>query len=175
VVHDNITSTLRENVRARELTLTSYPSCKYRMEPQIIKERTMSVKIDYRVMLDNLNSRLGELDGEREKVLSAIRAISPLAGVVIEEDKPLPGILFETEPIKISKNEFSNDTINSAVQRYLKMAGGPQTVINICDALIKGGFPTNSSRFYSTVYSAISRKTDIFEKIENTWGLHNWD
>ena len=134
----------------------------------------MATEINYKRMLGDLKTRLSELDIEREQVVSAIKVLAPLAGIFINEESALPGLLVEEETIQIAPNEFSNDTIAGAVERYLKTVGKPQTVKNICEALKRGGLQSDAKDLYNTIHTTITRNTNRFIKTNDGWALPEW-
>ncbi|MDR3682740.1 MAG: hypothetical protein P4L11_03335 [Geothrix sp.] len=141
----------------------------------------MSEDIDYGKVLDDLKAKLEEANrikqqtqAEIQRLELAIAGVSPLAALA-RLDLTLPRM--ESYPLNLSPenvymdNEFVNMSAVDAVSKYLKRIGKPKKSTEIADALKRGGYQTISKNLYTTVYTAMFRHPEIFEKTNEGWTL----
>jgi len=76
----------------------------------------------------------------------------------------------ETE---IPRDAFFGMTIPDAARKYLTIVKATKPNPELCDALIKGGFKTQSNNFSEVVRSTLGRHPD-FVKVSGQWGLTEW-
>ena len=82
------------------------------------------------------------------------------------------------EPEELLPKEILSDTFFglSAVdgaRKYLRMVKQPATMKAMHDALLAGGYLTQSQNFYANLYTAIMRNKE-FQKVGKKWGLAEW-
>lgn len=126
----------------------------------------------YRTVLKDLKRRKKVIDaaiagvtallGESE---AALQACLPV---------PLPNI---QESGDVGSGSFADLTLAEAARAYLDMVKEPQSTAEIAEALLRGGYPTESRNFRNTVRSVLDRHAKTsgeIVKVHRNWGLAEW-
>jgi hypothetical protein len=134
-------------------------------------------EIDYAKVLQDLKSK-------RDRLNSAIEGIEEMLGMAPSPASPENGnrpppeqVLVDGTgrllPRQVASDSFFQMSASAAAEKYLNIVKRPASTNEICDALIRGGYLTNSKNFYSNMYTTLSR-TPEFVKVKKDWGLAEW-
>jgi len=145
---------------------------------------TTSETIDYEAVLADLRSR-------RDQLNATIAGIEQLMGVGRFAGTSGPGAAngsggeaSTTEsvaaastgdqlPKEVQSDTFFNLSAVEGAKKYLRIVKRPTAMKEIHDALLAGGYLTQSKNFYSNLYTAIMRNKE-FQKVGKKWGLSEW-
>lgn len=153
----------------------------------------MSTGIDYAQWWIQLDDRRKELQGELAEVTRLMDVLRPLAdriGGVPEREHVVPqsqpmlvresGVPHNTppegtgEPGPEREGIYANMSSLEAALHYMREVGGVRTTPEIADALIEGGFKTNSPNFKVNMYTTMKRlaeRGDVAQLKEGKWRL----
>lgn len=132
-------------------------------------EPNVAPTIDYNAVLADLEKKRDDLDKAIVgiKILMGLPATASGAAVTTA-----PSAQSEAE---LDSHAFFGMNIATGAHKYLSIRKKPATAAEIADALIKGGFPSQSDAFGNTVTTALTRNQDTFVKVKRgTWGLKAW-
>jgi hypothetical protein len=156
--------------------------------PQTKGNFKMEAPIDYAAVLADLRARRDELN-------AAIKAIEPLASG--RSAATTPAIPFErgsrhefdataaigdvetgdarAQPLgtTVESDSFFGLSTSEAAKKYLRMKKKPASTREISNALVEGGYLTNSKNFYVNVFTTL-RRTQSFVSVQQKWGLAEW-
>jgi hypothetical protein len=146
--------------------------------------------IDYTVVLADLERRLGGIDAElaaiQEKRTALTRMIADTKRFLVQPDSIRPTNQTQSEngsssprtPPVSWKGKFRGQTsFVETAKKLLTLAGEPMTNREMLNALLEGGFKTNSKEPAITLRSVLRRATNdhgTFTYIDNKWGLPEW-
>ncbi len=132
---------------------------------------------------------LAALEAKRDVLDHAILGIKVLMGASVdyaaamsalgsggapERREPVTGAETKNN-IVLDAHAFFGMSISDAVQKYFSIKKKPATAVELGDALINGGFASQSENFPSTVTTSLSRNPEIFVKVKRgLWGLRAW-
>ena len=130
----------------------------------------------------NYDAVLEDLRSKRDKLSTAIAAIEQLVlGREAAQDGSAPadqnveaGQKRRRASGKIASDAFFGMSAADAAKAYLEMAKKPSSIREIQDALLSGGYLSNAKNFYSNLYTTVSRRDDVFVKVDKKWGLVGW-
>ena len=136
-------------------------------------------KIDYPAILVALKAKRAVID-------SAIAGIEILAGepqgsasLTFIGNLPENGVVKTPEKDIdagiLNEHAFFGMSASKGAQKYLNIRKKPATAAEIAQALIDGGFPSQSGNFGSTITTTLFRNPNTFVKVKRgTWGLKSW-
>jgi hypothetical protein len=132
--------------------------------------------VDYSVVLADLKRRREELS----TAIALIERISLGGAPVGGADPSLGGGEPEPEspprdtlPTKVESDTFFGLSITEATRKYLRMKKRPAATREISDALLEGGYLSQSKDFYANVFASLKRSPD-FVLVQSKWGLAEW-
>ena len=129
--------------------------------------------------MDAYRTVLKDLKRRKKVIESAIAGVTALLG---ESEAELQACL----PVPLPKTQESSDgvsgsfadlTVTEAARAYLDMVKEPQSTAEIAEALLRGGYPTESRNFSNTVRSVLDRHAKTvgeIVKVHKNWGLAEW-
>lgn len=135
----------------------------------------MSGDIDYAAAIADLERRRDELD----RMIASLRTIwgvgptgggpsggTPNGGPSGRQDAPR----------EIRSDTFFNMKAPEAVRSYLAIMKRPQSVKEIEEGLLAGGFISSAKDLYNNPYTTVTRLQDAEEvvKVHGKWGLAEW-
>jgi hypothetical protein len=130
---------------------------------------------------------LADLRAKRDKLNAAIEAIEPLvfsarpappaegagSDTGMGDETSSPRETKEAFPARVEPDTFFGLSITEAARKYLRMKKRPAATREITDALLEGGYLTNSKVFYSNVFASLRRSPE-FVSVQQKWGLAEW-
>lgn len=119
----------------------------------------------YDVVIADLESKRDQISATIE-MLKALRSTASIA-------LPLAAPQRITVDTEISRDAFFGMTLTEAAKKYLAMSRITKPNPELCEALLKGGFKTQSTNFPEVVRSTLQRHSD-FVKVSGEWGLAEW-
>jgi hypothetical protein len=131
----------------------------------------MNGEINYEAVLADLEARRAALD----TAIASIRQILGLTSITsgAPASAAAPG-----DVTSIASDAFFSMSVIEAAKKYLGLKKRPAATREIADALIAGGFITQSANFFNTVFSGLDRESKRespeIVKIGNDWGLAGW-
>ncbi|MYC27839.1 MAG: hypothetical protein F4X63_07600 [Nitrospira sp. SB0662_bin_26] len=127
----------------------------------------------YRTVLKDLKRRKKVID-------AAIAGVTALLGeseAALQACLPVPLPKIQ-ESGDVASGAFADLTVTEAARAYLDMVKEPQSTAEIAEALVKGGYPTESRNFRNTVRSVLDRHAKTageIVKVHRNWGLAEWN
>lgn len=75
---------------------------------------------------------------------------------------------------EIGSDRFRDSRQIDAAETVLREAGKPMKTAEIADAMLRGGFPSDSNKkLRNAIFTGMTRKPGVFHKLESgTWALH---
>lgn len=123
--------------------------------------------------MQDITKRIAELNAEQDDLSTTLRV--------------LKGLGYEVENLQVERSgqstivtgnvEFEGVSQADAAMSALTDSGKPMRARDITDALIAKGFPhTDASRLKNNLFTCMSRRTDLFEKVDaGLWALKEWN
>lgn len=135
----------------------------------------MSGDIDYAAAIDDLVRRRDELD----RMIASLRTIWGVgqSGGGPSGGAPNGGSSARQETTReLRSDTFFNMKAPEAVKAFLAIVKRPQSVKEIQDGLVAGGFISSAKDLYNNLYTAVTRLQDAEEvvKVHGKWGLAEW-
>jgi hypothetical protein len=138
--------------------------------------------IDYEAVLADLRSKRDHLNA----TIAGIEQLLGVLGTTVGGGQGAPnssgaqgrpasshGEAEEQLPKEIQSDTFFGLSAVDGAKKYLKIVKQPATMKAMHDALLAGGYLTQSQNFYANLYTAVMRNRD-FQKVGKRWGLAEW-
>jgi hypothetical protein len=116
---------------------------------------------------------IADLESKRDQLSATIEMLKALRGTA---SIPLPlasGTQRLATEADIPRDAFFGMTLPEAAKKYLSIGKVTKTNPVLCEALLHGGFKTQSNNFPEVVRSTLGRHPD-FVKVSGEWGLAEW-
>jgi hypothetical protein len=118
---------------------------------------------------------IADLEAKRDQLNAMIETLKTMKGVTT---LPIIGAVASATAARggdaqIPGDAFFNMTMADAARAYLTIVKHTKPHVDLCDALLAGGFKTTSPNFREVVRSTLSRHGD-FVKVNGQWGLKEW-
>lgn len=123
-------------------------------------------EIDYAAVLADLEAKRSAIDS----AIAGVRQMLNLGaeqGVTVSSEKKEAAVRFDS---------FFRMSMPDAIAKYLEMAKTPQSVSEVMEALLTGGFKTTSKNPMPIVGSNLSRmkSAGLLVNVDGKWGLASW-
>jgi hypothetical protein len=116
---------------------------------------------------------IADLESKRDQISATIEMLRALRGTAAIA---LPLATSSQKPVantEIARDAFFGMSLPEAAKKYLSIERVTKPNPVLCDALLRGGFKTQSSNFPEVVRSQLGRHAD-FVKVNGEWGLAEW-
>jgi hypothetical protein len=116
---------------------------------------------------------IADLESKRDQISATIEMLKALRGTA---SIPLPLATTSNKPpasTEIARDAFFGMSLPEAAKKYLGIERVTKPNPVLCDALLRGGFKTQSNNFPEVVRSQLGRHSD-FVKVNGEWGLAEW-
>ncbi len=120
----------------------------------------------YDVVIADLESKRDQISATIE-MLKALRGTGTIALPLATATRP-PATNGE-----IARDAFFGMSLPEAAKKYLSIEKVTKANPVLCEALLRGGFKTQSANFSEVVRSQLGRHPD-FVKVSGEWGLAEW-
>jgi hypothetical protein len=116
---------------------------------------------------------IADLESKRDQIGATIEMLKALRSTASISLPLAPSSQRPSNGADIALDAFFGMTLPDAAKKYLSIARVTKSNPELCDALLKGGFKTQSANFPEVVRSQLGRHPD-FVKINGQWGLAEW-
>jgi hypothetical protein len=130
---------------------------------------------------ESLEALLAEIEAEISERQAAADFIRKRLGRPSDEGRPVAAgsaVMARggSSPGQIRRDAFFGMKIPQAIRSYLEIMKSPQSPKAINDGLMAGGLLTNSTNFYTTMWTALKRLEDSGDVVntKNGYGLALW-
>jgi hypothetical protein len=116
---------------------------------------------------------IADLESKRDQISATIEMLKALRGTA---SIPLP---LATLPqrngteAEFARDAFFGMSLPEAAKKYLAVGKVTKSNPAVCEALLRGGFKTQSNNFAEVVRSTLGRNPD-FVRVSGEWGLAEW-
>lgn len=116
---------------------------------------------------------LADLEAKRSAIDSAIAGVRQMLNLGAEQGVTLSN---EKKDTAVRFDSFFRMSMPDAISKYLEMAKTPQSVSEVMEALLTGGFKTTSKNPMPIVGSNLSRmkSAGLLVNVDGKWGLASW-
>jgi hypothetical protein len=133
--------------------------------------------VDYSVVLADLKRRRDELNAAItliERISLGGAAATGGADLGLDGSQPTSeGAPRDALPTKVESDTFFSLSIPEAAKKYLRMKKRPAGTRELSNALMEGGYLSQSKNFYTNVFASLRRNPD-FVLVKSQWALAEW-
>ncbi|HET9184072.1 MAG TPA: hypothetical protein VFP59_18240 [Candidatus Angelobacter sp.] len=119
---------------------------------------------------------IADLEVKRDQITSMIETLKHMRDAGISFAAGAANSVPRTtasQAAEIPHDAFFSMTLIDATHKYLSIVKQTKPHIELCDALLAGGFKTTSVNFREVVRATLSRHP-LFVKVNGQWGLAEW-